>query len=621
MAMTGGTAKLVAEGTPPGWPGSIKLYAYYKVKSQSTQNNTTTLSLGMYVTTPSGWYFGPWTDYGSYIGTATSGTNCKVFDGACPANTQDLRWLCENVEVTVDHNSDGTKTATIYWKWGVDSAWAGLVKPSGSFDVKLQTIPRASVITSAGNVTLGEKCNVKWTPKSASFRYKLTFSLGSWNYTTGAIHPNTTSAYTYTGYAIPEEVANQIPNAYKAAMTVELQSFSDSSATTKIGSDSDEFDITVPTTAKPKVTMSVSPVHSLPSAFNGLYIQGLSKVKATLNATTYFNASVKSYDVTVEGKTYDADDSYTSKYLTNYGSITVSGHAVDSRSYGGYAEKVIDVLPYSSPKLTNVSARRCTEAGKVSDSGTYLKISAKRVYSPCVASEVQKNFCKIQYRYKESTASSWSAWTVILAANSTTSDSITTGALLAGALQQSKSYDVEVQAVDTIGRTASVKISVSTDTIYWHRDGANNALGLGKYAEEENILDVAWNTRIRGDLRLGDEGNLMDDFVIDAAVVGGWRYKKWNSGSYEMYGTFDVQPTESNTVGSGFYSDQIKIEVPFDLVTANLAGTSGESLVWIVNGAIPSGVSNYIGFRLMRFTAISTTSPYEVRLSIRGRWK
>lgn len=621
MAMTGGTAKLVAQGTPSGWPGPISLYVYYVIKPYDTAANSTPLSLGLYVTTPSGWYFGPWTDYGSYIGTATSGSNCKTFNGACPANTMNTRWLAENITLNVGHNSDGTKTATIYWKWGVDSTWAGLVKPSGSFTVKLPTIPRASQITDVADATLGDKCSVKWTPKSKSFRYRVKFSVGSWSYTSGVIHPNTTSAYTYTGYTYPLEIANQVPNSKRATLVAELHSYSDSAGETEIGLDHVQFDVTVPISAKPKVSMTVSPVHSLPSAFNGLYIQGLSKVKATLSTTTYYKATVKSSDITVDGKTYDAEDSYTSRYLANYGTLSVSGRAVDSRGYAGTATASINVIPYSSPKLRSVSVGRCTGDGKLSDSGTYLKISAKRVYSPCEVSEVQKNFCKIQYRYKQSTDSSWSSWNVILAANSTASDTVTTGALLSGALLLSNSYDVEVQAVDTVGYTASVKVTVPTDTIYWHRDGANNALGLGKYAEEENMLDVAWNTRIRGNLRLGSEGNLVDDFVIDAAVVGGWRYKKWNSGSYEMYGTFDVQPTESNAAGAGFYSDQIKIEVPFPLVTANLSGTSGESLVWIANGSIPTAGNTYIAFRLMRFTALSTTSPYEVRLTIRGRWK
>jgi hypothetical protein len=57
-------------------------------------------------------------------------------------------------------------------------------------------IPRASTISSAGNVTLGKACSVKWTPQAKSFRYKIKFALGEWSYTTGAIHPDTSSAYT-----------------------------------------------------------------------------------------------------------------------------------------------------------------------------------------------------------------------------------------------------------------------------------------------------------------------------------------------------------------------------------------------------------------------------------------
>lgn len=120
MAMTGGKSKLVATGTPSKWPGPISLYVYYKEDSQSKENNQTVLSLGMYITTPSGYYFGPWDDFnGSYVGTATSGTNCKTFNGTCPANTQGTRWLAENLKVTVTHDSDGKKKATIYWKWGI----------------------------------------------------------------------------------------------------------------------------------------------------------------------------------------------------------------------------------------------------------------------------------------------------------------------------------------------------------------------------------------------------------------------------------------------------------------------------------------------------------------------
>ena len=176
MAMTGGTAKHVASGTPDygNAPSPIKLYVYYKEKSQSVANNTTVLSLGMYFTTPSGWDIGSWSDYnGSYVGTATSGSNCKTFNGKVPTGTTGTYWLVENQDITVTHDNDGTKKVTVYWKWGVNSPWGGFVNRSGSFTIDLTTIPRASTIYSAWDTKLGSSCGVKWTPHSTSFYYKL----------------------------------------------------------------------------------------------------------------------------------------------------------------------------------------------------------------------------------------------------------------------------------------------------------------------------------------------------------------------------------------------------------------------------------------------------------------
>jgi hypothetical protein len=492
MAMSGGTAKLVSQGTPPSWPGPVSLYVYYKEKSQSIANNQTVLSLGVYVTTPSGWDIGAWTDWnGSYVGTATSGSNCKTFDGDIP-NFAGTRWLVENQDITITHDNDGGKTVTIYWHWGVNSGWSGVMNnPSGSFSIDLTTIPRASSITAASNVTLGNKCSVKWTPKSSSFRYKLKFSLGEWSYTTGAIHPNVTSEYTYTGCTIPMDVANQIPNAKTSTMTATLYTYSNSGATTQVGSDSETFTVTVPdnTSTKPTVTMTLAPVGSLPSAFSGLYIQGLTKVKATLSASGKYGATIKSYSMKTDGKTYGSD--YTSDYLSGYGDKTVYGYATDNRGYTGEIAKVINVIAYEKPKLENASALRCDENGNVNNAGTYLKITARRRYSPVLSGGVQKNFCQIRYRYKLNNAATYSSWTTILAGSSTSSDTVVTGALLGGALSTQNTYLVQVQAIDDIGEYGYTTITVPTEVVYWHRDGARGSLTFGGYVEEDDTFAIA----------------------------------------------------------------------------------------------------------------------------------
>lgn len=391
-------------------------------------------------------------------------------------------------------------TITASWeRLSIDTTppnWLPKITPAeANIAVTLPLIPSASTITSASNVTLGNKCNVKWTPKSASFRYRLNFALGGWSHTTGVIHPNTTSEYTYTGYTIPLDVAEQIKNDPTGKMTVTLYAYSDAYATSQIGSaDTEEFTVTVPDNdnTKPTVSMTLSPVGSLPSAFDGLYIQGMTKVKATLSATGKYGTDIKSYSMTVDSAVYDSDDEYTSGYLMTSGNRTVYGYATDNRGYTGETSKDISVIAYGSPKLEGVSAARCNADGEAAEDGTYLKISAKRSYSPVMVDNEQKNYCSIMYRVGSGD------WVTILPGDSLESDVVTTNALLNGALSDQESYTVQIMAIDDIGRYAEAFITIPTARVYWHRDGARNALGLGKYNERDNALDSAWDFYMNG---------------------------------------------------------------------------------------------------------------------------
>jgi hypothetical protein len=137
MAMTGGTAKLVHTGY--GQYGNtnfpIKLYVYYKTSTNASTLKST-ITCGMYVTTPSGWDIGSWYDSsGSYVGTTK-----LTFDGEIP-NFSGTRWLVEDKSFEVSHNATtGEATATIYWKWGVNSPWGQTVNPSGLFSITLPKI-------------------------------------------------------------------------------------------------------------------------------------------------------------------------------------------------------------------------------------------------------------------------------------------------------------------------------------------------------------------------------------------------------------------------------------------------------------------------------------------------
>ena len=494
----------------------------------------------------------------------------------------------------------------------------------------LTTIARASTISSAPNVTIGNKCSIKWTPASASFRYKIKFSMGNWSYLTGAIHPNQTSDYTYSGYTIPLSCADQYASGWSSGtMTATLYTYSDSECTKNVGSSSSknftaslpgastitsapdtilgnnltvkftpnnssyrykvkltisgtnysypindadgviapgntaeythsiklgiadiapyvktktgtmavtlttyrdsnctklvgsankkELKITVPdsSTTRPTVDMTLTAVNSgLSPTFDGLYIQDKSRVKADLpseNDEAKYKATVKSSVMTVDGKNYSSP--WQSDILHTAGEKTITGTVTDSRNHVGTDEETITVIPYSVPLLKPVDGKvkivceRCDGAGKLSASGQKLWVEMRMAYSPVIANGVQKNFCRIQYRWKTTDASEdqFNDWQTLGTTSTDTVQKIVPNI----SLETKKSYDVEFRAVDDITSEPQViYFNIPTDNITFHLGKGGKRVAVGKWSEpkyDENDREIphfevpeGWTTYLRG---------------------------------------------------------------------------------------------------------------------------
>lgn len=508
----------MARGTISGTTSSS--YCVSEIEWESTTdvaNNKSTVTARLYLKRTNSY-----TTYGSgwSFDISIGGITTTIKPGYTEVKTTKV--LMGTATVTIPHNDDGSKSITISATGGCPGTSVTSINCSDT--VALDNIPRASSITSVSDATLGGKCSVKWTPNAATFRYKLKFSIGGRSYTSDAIHPNTTSPYTYTGFTIPMDAAYEIPSGTTGTMTVTLYTYPDSTATTHTGSPSSKtFTVTVPPSALPTVSIdSVEPVNSLPSEFDGLYVQGYSKVKVTMSSETQYGADIQYYDFSVEGKTYGANDGYTSGYLINSGEVSVVGHAVDSRGYGGYTDAKINVIPYSRPKVQNVTVQRCDDECNPDDSGTYLTISAKRDYSKVEVDGKQKNYCIIRYRYKPE-GGEYSDWITILTGDKTENE-VSTLPLQGGDLRTDTTYHVQVGVKDSIGNESNTTVTIPTDKVYWHRDGARNALGLGKYNEKDNAIDSGWDMYMNGHKIIGlpeptDDSEAVPKSYVDRADV------------------------------------------------------------------------------------------------------
>lgn len=407
--------------------------------------------------------------------------------------------------ITVTHNANGTGSVKVrtYMETGIS---AGVVEKSQT--INLTTIPRASTLSYVSNVTLGNICTVQWTPLAKDFRYKIKFSVGSWSLTTAVIHPNITTLYTNASYGIAIDAAHQFTKSKEADMSVTLYTYSDEDGTKQVGEASTaKCKVYIPENKDtlPTVKMSLSPVSSLGNKFNGLYIQNKTKVQASFaGSEAKFSASISSYSMNVNGNAYGSP--YLSDLLSKTGTISVSGTAVDSRGCLGTTTQDIVVIPYSKPNLvpyngeSSIICQRCDPNGSLSPSGTCLRIKVGRQFSKVISEGVQKNFCLMRFKHKPEGSTSWGDWTTILAKDNE-ADSV--DAILTGInLSLSTTYLVQIEVVDEVGESSSTLITIPTADVTVHLRAGGKAIGVGKYAEKDHIVDIddEWELNVRGTL-------------------------------------------------------------------------------------------------------------------------
>lgn len=401
--------------------------------------------------------------------------------------------------ITVKHDSVGGGYVNVR-TWMDTGISAGEVKKSAI--VYLTRIPLASTITSASSITLGNKCNIKFTPASASFWYKIVFSLGKWSTTTEAFCPGITTAYTYTGYTIPYEIANNFPDDPSGTMTATLYTFEFESATYRIGDPSSKtFTVTLPenTATKPKVTMTLSPVTPY-EKFASLYLQGRSKVKATFSGEGMYGASISSYSMQAEGESYSSP--YTSDILRKSGVMTITGTVKNSREFTNSATEEINVIAYDPPYIAPISGQmkviceRCKADGTASDKGTYLHIKGTRNYTKINTNGIV-NTCSVRCRYKPE-GGSWShdsgSGVGVLLWTDTSTD--TFDVILADIVTDIKiSYTIEVNIIDDTYLPSAMVFDIPSENVDFElREGGKGA-AFGKHSITENLLECEWDAK------------------------------------------------------------------------------------------------------------------------------
>lgn len=349
--------------------------------------------------------------------------------------------------------------------------------------------PATQPSLSASTVEMGKSVTINTPAVNSAYRHTLRYAFGS---ASGTIATGIASSVSWMP---PVSLANQIPSATAGSGTIYCDTYSGS---TLLGTKSVSITFTVPGSVVPSAgTLSAALAED--TSGTGLYVKGMGKAKLTLSgASGAHGSSITSYTITGGGWTA-TNGALTTGTLASAGNITFTATVTDSRGRKASTTRAINVIDYTKPGVAVCDVYRCDADGNRKKAGTYFAVEINASYSA-----ITGNTLSITARYKKQSESSYGT-----ATNVTNNGKTVLGG---GNIGASTTYDVLVTVADKYN-SLLIQRTLSTKSVLQSFKRSAGA-AIGKVAELANWLDIAWHTRIRGNLQVDGTISSSDQYRI-----------------------------------------------------------------------------------------------------------
>ena len=425
---------------------------------------------------------------GSYISVGGNKTNYSksISYGGSTTTTTELT----RKTVTITHKSDGTATCNISGTFVMNGTYRGSSVGTMTVNqtITLPKIARSSSFTISSSVNTGSALSGTVTPSSDSFNHKIQLKIGSTVKDTISLAVGT-KTFSYT---IPH---TWFPSSTSGTVTAVLQTYN---GTTLVATTSKNVTANVPTSVAPSVSAFTAVIAA--NGLSGLYVQGKTTAKLTATAASAGGATIKSYTYSGPNVTASANsttvtaNTITTAAIRSSGTLTYTVKVQDSRGRTASKSLTISVQAYSNPTIGPVAVQRCDANGNISQSGTYARYTVNSSY----ASVGGKNTRTVTVAYSSNNGTSYSAETTLQAATDTASTK--TGTYGGGAFALASTYILRFTIKDAYGATKTVTAPLQSAARPINIKTNGKGIGIGKMAETDNLLDVSWNERVRGNL-------------------------------------------------------------------------------------------------------------------------
>lgn len=403
-----------------------------------------------------------------------------------------------NINDTIPHNSDGSKTLTVSARISHDRFNAS----EHSFSHALTTIARASTPTTDTNLqTMGGAVVVFTNRASSSFTHTVTWMFGS---ASGTVATGITDQVTWW---TSEDLANQVPNATSGTATITVTTYSGS---TNIGSKSVTVSLDVPASKVPVInSITLSDPNNLATRYGG-YVQTKSKLKVQVSASGVSGSTIQTITI-VDGNNIVTVNPYTSNLITvSAGQYIVMAYVTDSRGRTASVQAIYTVLGYTTPTIGGLGVTRTNSSGTIDEGGAYIKIT----YQGTITALNDHNSHTGSVQYKKQTSSSWSTVATI------STYSVNTSVVVSADTESS--YDVRFVLTDDFSSTERSTSVATAFTLVDYRS-TGHGIAFGKVSESDKFECNLESVFKKCTTQAGNDLDKVNKF--------------WNRGTVEKLGT------------------------------------------------------------------------------------
>lgn len=508
--------------------GPLHLNLYVEQVSQDVTNNSSRVSWRATVDRDGA--YRTWT-YGNISNLSVWLNGSSVHSSHPDYDTSGEEVTLASGEVTVPHNSDGTKTMSVWASFDPNNGVHGNITISTNYT--LDSIPRSTQISSfEGNRNLGSLHTVIFNRKVNSFTHQVWYRVFGSDWID--LGKNHTTSVSFTPSL---DLARYLPKSSSGTMDICIRTYN---GTTQIGSDvySNGWKFNIPDSVRPtfsgiSLVDTTSAVRQILTGNN--FLQIMSNIQVNFNnASGAYGSTIQAFHAELVGKNQAINENGGKLGMMNFnGSAKVRAWVTDTRGKQSNVQDVsINVIEYYGPSI-NFSVQRTRQNPAIIQALRNAKVAPIRV------GDQQKNIMQITFsvaplnttNFTEDRGSASGTFTTIsLLTNSS--------ANLAGTYGPDKSYIVKAKIQDRFTST-EFSATVATESVVLHYD-KDGRLGVGKIVEQgtPGSIDARGNIYAGGDIFARGQQvqhyRLTENNGTSFNVSGDWN-SRTNAGIYMGY--------------------------------------------------------------------------------------